>query len=222
MIAELVSRGGGATPNATSLFPTGNKPVFVNSDELVMRQADKIALFTGRVKAWQDNNTILASELQMQGNGDSVTARGGVRTVLYNTGTEARKTPVQTTSEQLVARKADRRIDLLGKVVIVDETRTLKSEKSAFFFDDKHKLQRMECDQAVNVVESATRRKGAGDKAVYHVDRKMIFFTGAPATMSDPSGSLAGQQISFDLAKNRVQVVSPHGETKGTYKHEED
>lgn len=222
VIAELVSRGGGATPNATSLFPTGNKPVFVNSDELVMRQADKVALFTGRVKAWQDNNTILASELQMQGNGDSVTARGGVRTVLYNTGTEARKTPVQTTSEQLVARKADRRIDLLGKVVIVDETRTLKSEKSAFFFDDKNKLQRIECDQAVNVVDSATRRKGAGDKAVYHVDRKMIFFNGAPATMSDPTGSLSGQQISFDLAKNRVQVVSPHGETKGTYKHEGD
>ncbi|HEX6101045.1 MAG TPA: LptA/OstA family protein [Thermoanaerobaculia bacterium] len=222
VIAELVSRGGGATPNATSLFPTGNKPVFVNSDELIMRQADKVALFTGRVKAWQDNNTILASELQMQGNGDSVTARGGVRTVLYNTGAEGRKTPVQTTSEQLVARKADRRIDLLGKVTIVDETRTLKSEKSTFFFDDKNKIQRIESEQNVNVVESATRRKGAGDKAVYHVDKKMIYFTGSPATMSDPSGSLSGQQISFDLAKNRVQVVSPQGETKGTYKHEGD
>ncbi|MGZ5474165.1 MAG: LPS export ABC transporter periplasmic protein LptC [Thermoanaerobaculia bacterium] len=220
VIAQLVSRGGGATPNATSLFPAGNKPVFVNADELIMRQTDKIALFTGRVKAWQDNNTILANELQMQGNGETVTARGGVRTVLYNTGAEARKTPMQTTSDQLVARKADRRIDLLGKVVIVDETRTLKSEKSSFFFDDKNKIQRVECEQNVSVVDAATRRKGAGDKAIYHVDRKMIFFNGTPATMSDPSGSLSGQQISFDLAKNRVQVVSPQGETTGTYKHE--
>ncbi len=220
VIAQLVSRGGGATPNATSLFPTGNKPVFVNADELIMRQTDKIALFTGRVKAWQDNNTILANELQMQGNGDSVTARGGVRTVLYNTGDEARTTPMQTTSEQLVARKADRRIDLLGKVTIVDETRTLKSEKSSFFFDDKNKIQRVECERNVSVVDAATRRKGVGDTAVYHVERKMIFFNGTPATMSDPSGSLSGQQISFDLAKNRVQVVSPQGETKGTYKHE--
>lgn len=220
VIAQLVSRGGGATPNATSLFPTGNKPVFVNADELIMRQTDKIALFTGRVKAWQDNNTILANELQMQGNGETVTARGAVRTVLYNTGAEARKTPMQTTSEQLVARKADRRIDLLGKVTIVDETRTLKSEKSSFFFDDKNKIQRVECEQNVSVVDAATRRKGSGDKAVYHVDRKMIFFSGTPATMSDPSGSLSGQQISFDLAKNRVQVVSPQGETTGTYKHE--
>ena len=220
VIAELVSRGGGASANATSLFPTGNKPVFVNSDELVMRQAEKIALFTGRVKAWQDNNTLLASELQMQGSGESITARGGVRTVLYNTGAEARKTPVQTTSEQLVARKPDRRIDLLGKVTIVDETRTMKSEKAAFFFDDKNKIQRIESEQNVNVVEAATRRKGTGDKAVYHVDRKMIFVNGTPATMSDPSGSVSGQEISFDLAKNRVQVVSPQGETKGTYKHE--
>jgi LPS export ABC transporter protein LptC/lipopolysaccharide transport protein LptA len=220
VIAELVSRGGGATPNATSLFPTGNKPVFVNSDELIMRQADKIALFTGKVKAWQDNNTILASELQMQGNGDQVIARGGVRTVLYNTGTEARKTPMQTTSDQLIAKKAERRIDLTGKVTIVDETRTLKSEKSAFFFDDRNKIQRVECDQNVNVVDSATRRRGVGDKAVYQVAQKMIFFNGTPATMTDPSGSLSGQQISFDLAKNRVQVVSPQGETKGTYKHE--
>jgi LPS export ABC transporter protein LptC len=222
VIAELVSRGGGATPNATSLFPGGNKPVFVNSDELVMRQNDKVALFTGRVKAWQDNNTILANELQMQGNGETVTARGGVKTVLYNSGTEARKTPVRTTSDQLVARKGDHRIDMLGKVVIVDETRTLKSEKASFFFDDKNKIQRMESEQAVNVADTATGRKGTGDKAVYHVDKKMIFVNGTPATMSDPSGSVAGQQISFDLAKNRVQVVSPHGETKGTYKHEGD
>ena len=220
VIAELVSRGGGATPNATSLFPTGNKPVFVNADELIMRQADKIALFTGKVKAWQDNNTVLASELQMQGNGDSVTARGGVRTTLYNTGAEARKTPMQTTSEQLVARKADRRIDLLGNVTIVDETRTLKSEKAQFFFDDKNKIQRVECEQNVTVADSATKRKGVGDQAIYLVEKKMIYFNGTPATMTDPTGSLSGQQISFDLARNRVQVVSPEGETKGTYKHE--
>ncbi|HVE69914.1 MAG TPA: LPS export ABC transporter periplasmic protein LptC [Thermoanaerobaculia bacterium] len=220
VIAELVSKGGGASASATSLFPGGSKPVYVNADDLIMRQANKVALFTGRVKAWQDNNTLLANELQMQGNGDTVTASGGVRTLLYNTGAEARKTPVQSTSDQLVARKADRRMDLLGKVNIVDESRNLTSEKAAFFFDDKNKIQRIESEQNVNVSESVTKRKGTGDKAIYHVDRKMVFVYGKPATMSDPSGSLSGQQISFDLARNRVQVVSPEGQTKGTYKHE--
>jgi lipopolysaccharide transport protein LptA len=220
VIAELVSKGGGASASATSLFPGGNKPVYVNADDLILRQANKIALFTGRVRAWQDNNTLLASELQMQGNGETVTARGGVRTLLYNTGTEQRKTPVQSTSEQLVARKADHRMDLIGSVNIVDESRTMSSDKAAFFFDDKNKIQRIECDQNVNVAESVTKRKGTGDKAIYHVDRKMVFLHGKPATISDPSGTLSGQQISFDLTRNRVQVVSPEGQTKGTYKHE--
>jgi lipopolysaccharide export system protein LptA len=220
VIAELVSKGGGASASATSLFPGGNKPVFVNSDDLVLRQASKIALFTGRVRAWQDNNTLLASELQMQGNGETVTARGGVRTLLYNTGAEARRTPVQSTSEQLVARKADHRLDLLGSVNIVDESRTLSSEKAAFFFDDKNKIQRIESEQNVTVAESVTKRKGTGDKAIYHVERKMVYVYGKPATITDPTGSVSGQQISFDLTRNRVQVVSPEGQTTGTYKHE--
>lgn len=221
VIAELVSKGGGAVPNATSLFPSGgNKPVFVNADDLVMRQASKIALFSGRVRAWQDNNTLLANELQMQGSGETITARGGVRTLLYNTGTEARKTPVQTRSDSLTARKADRRIDLTGTVNIVDESRNLKSDRAAFFFDDKNKIQRIEPEGNVDVSDSLTKRKGAGDKAVYQVEKKMIFLSGNPAAISDPSGSVSGQQISFDLVRNRVQVVSPEGQTKGTYKHE--
>lgn len=220
VIAELVSKGGGAAPNATTLFPGGNKPVFVNSDDLVLRQASKIALFTGRVRAWQDNNTLLANELQMQGTGETITARGGVRTLLYNTGTDARKTPLQTRSDQLVARKAERRIDLVGTVNIVDESRNLKSDKAAFYFDDKNKIQRIEPEGSVDVADSVTKRKGAGDKAVYQVDKKMIFLSGNPATISDPTGSVSGQQISFDLARNRVQVMSPEGQTKGTYKHE--
>jgi lipopolysaccharide transport protein LptA len=223
VIAQLISRGktGGAaaSADATSLFPAG-KPVFVNSDDLILRQTNKVAVFTGNVKAWQDNNTILANELQMQGNGEIVTARGNVRTILYNTTADARKTPVKSESDSLVAKKLERRIDLLGKVSIVDETRNLKSEKATFFLDEKNKIQKIEAEQNVNVVEAANGRKGTGDRAIYQVDKKMIYVFGSPATITDPSGSVAGQQIVFDLTKNRVQVVSPEGETKGTYKHE--
>lgn len=220
VIAELAGgRGSATSANATGLFPSA-KPVFVNADELVMRQESKIALFIGNVRAWQDTNTILANELQVQGAGETITARGGVRTLLSNTGSEARKTPLQSTSEQLIARKNERRIELLNKVTIVDETRTLRSEKATFFLDANRKLERMESEQNVSLVETATNRKGGGDKAIYQVEKKMILLSGSPASISDPSGSVTGQQISFDLTRNRVQVMSPEGQTKGTYKHE--
>jgi lipopolysaccharide transport protein LptA len=204
--------------DATNLFPAG-KPVYVNSDELMMRQANRVAVFTGNVRAWQESNTLLANEMQVTGGGDQITAKGNVRTLLYNTGDPKRTAPVKSTSDQLIARKNDRRIDLLGNVSIVDTPRTMKSEKAAFFFDDGKKIQRIEAEQNVNVAEATTQRKGTGDKAVYQVDKKMIYVSGSPATMTDPSGSIAGQQIVFDLTRNRVQVVSPSEETKGTYKH---
>lgn len=228
VIAQLVSKGkaGGPSADVTNLFPAG-KPVFVNADELMMRQAQKIAQFTGHVRAWQDDNTILANEMQVQGNGESVAARGNVRTLLYNTtsegkpaSAEARKTPIQSTSEQLIARRNEKRIDLLGKVTLVDESRTLKSEKATIFLDDNRKIQRMEAETNVNVVEGATGRKGSGNKVVYQVDKKMIYMYGKPATMSDLRGTLSGEQIVFDLTRDRVQVISADTQTKGTYKNE--
>jgi lipopolysaccharide export system protein LptA len=218
VIAQLVSKGKNVAADSTNLFPAG-KPVFVNADDLIMRQATRVAVFSGNVRAWQDTNTLLANEMQVQGAGDSIVAKGNVRTILYNTGDPKRTTPVESHSEQLLARKSDRRMDLIGGVTIVDAARTLKAEKAAFFFDDKNKIQRIEAETSVTVAESTTQRKGTGDKAIYHVDKKLIFVNGNPATMTDPSGSIAGQQIVFDLTRNRVQVVSPSGETKGTYKH---
>lgn len=224
VIAQLVSKGksgGGPSADVTNLFPSG-KPVFVNSDELLMRQAQKIAQFQGNVRAWQDNNTILANEMQMQGNGDSVTARGNVRTTLYNASTtaEARKAPVKSTSDQLIARRNDKRIELIGNVTLVDETRTLKSEKANILLDDNRKIQRMEAENNVSVVDTSSGRKGNGNKMIYQVDKKMIYMFGKPATLSDPKGGVSGEQIVFDLTRDRVNVLSPEGQTKGTYKQE--
>ncbi|HYC60171.1 MAG TPA: LptA/OstA family protein [Thermoanaerobaculia bacterium] len=228
VIAQLVSKGkagGGPSADATNLFPSG-KPVFVNADDLVMRQAQKVAQFTGNVKAWQDSNTMLSDELQVVGNGEQLIARGNVRTLLYNTtaetakAAEARKTPMQSTSEQLIARRNERRIELLGKVTLRDETRTLKSEKATLFLDEARKIQRMEAETNVTVVEAATGRKGAGNKVIYQVDKKMIYMFGKPATITDKTGDLAGEQIVFDLTRDRVHILSPEGQTKGTYKQE--
>jgi len=64
--------------------------------------------------------------------GDVITARGGVRTVLYNAGTDNRKVPVLTKSDQLVARRNDRKIELVGAVQIDDDARTLTGEHATF------------------------------------------------------------------------------------------
>jgi lipopolysaccharide export system protein LptA len=219
VIAQLVSKGGGPAADTTNLFPAG-KPVFVNSDQLVIRQAAKLAVFSGNVRAWQETNTMFAAEMQVQGQGDQVTARGGVRTILYNTSSsgEARKTPMLTHSDTLVAHKNERRIELTGNVKIDDETRHMTGEKATFFLDASKRIEHIEAEQKVVLIDTATSRKATGDKATYFVNRRMVYVFGNPATATAPNGTLTAQQISIDLVRNKVEVVSPTSPTQGTYK----
>jgi lipopolysaccharide export system protein LptA len=218
VIAQLVSKQNGPSADSTNVFPA-SKPVFVNSDSVTMNQAGKTAVFSGHVRAWQDMNTMFAEELQVQGMGDSIGARGNVRTSLYNTSTtEQRKTPVLSRSDHLYARKNERRIELAGSVKIDDEQRHMTSEKATFYFDQNRKIERIEAEEKVVLVEQPMGRKGTGDKAVYFVNRRVIYVNGSPATMTDPKGTLSGQQIAIDLNRNKVEIVSPTSATQGTYK----
>ncbi|MBK5258668.1 MAG: LPS export ABC transporter periplasmic protein LptC [Thermoanaerobaculia bacterium] len=218
VIAQLVStKQGGPSADTTNIFPAGS-PVFVNSDQLIMRQSNKTAVFSGNVRAWQVTNTLLAQELQVQGAGQVMTARGEVRTVLYNAGSEARKTPVTSRSDQLIARRADRRIELVGSARVEDESRIMTAEHVSMYFDANRKIDRIEAENKVALLEKTTNRRANGDKATYFVQKKMAYLTGSPATAVEPSGTLSGQQIVFDLNRNRLQVLSPSGTTQGTYK----
>ena len=217
VIAQLVSKQNGPSADATNIFPA-QKPVFVNSDTLMMRQANKTAVFSGNVKAWQDTNTVFAQEMQVTGMGDSLLARGNVRTILYNTGGEARKVPVTSKSDQLLAKKNDRRIDLTGNVRVDDDQRTMTSDHAVLLMDANKKIDHVESDGKVTLVDRPGSRKGTGDKLVYLVPKKMIYVSGSPATVTAPTGTLSGDQIAIDLARNKVEVMSASGQTKGTYK----
>jgi lipopolysaccharide transport protein LptA len=143
-----------------------------------------------------------------------------VRTILYNTGGEARKVPVTSRSDQLLAKKNERRIDLTGSVRVEDEGRTMTSDRATMFMDANRKIDRIESEGKVALVDAPGGRKGSGDKAIYLVSKKMIYVSGSPATVTAPTGTLSGEQIAIDLARNKVEVMSPTGQTKGTYKPE--
>jgi lipopolysaccharide export system protein LptA len=219
VIAQVISKPNGQSADPSSVFPT-SQPVFVNSDQLLIKQATRTAVFTGKVKAFQGTNTLFAQEMQVQSNGQVIAARGAVRTILYNAGSEQRKVPLTSSSEQLIARRGENRIELLGNVQIEDEARTMSAEKAVLFFDASRKIERVEAETKVVLVEKAMNRKVTGDKAVYHLNKKMAYLDGSPATATDPEGSLSGQQIVFDLARNKVRVGSTTTPTSGTYKQQ--
>ena len=70
----------------------------------------------------------------------------------------------------------------------------------------------------VVLLEKPTQRKAVGDKATYLIAKKMVYMHGSPATITSPTGTFSGENLSLDLVRNKVEVLSPTTPTKGTYK----
>src|SRR5205823_1248475 len=101
---------------------------------------------------------------------------------------------------------------------VEDETRTLTSDHATFFFDANKKLDHVDADGKVVVTDSSTGRKGTGDHAIYRMNSKTAELTGKPATTTAPNGTASGEKIAIDLARNKVEILSPTGPATGTYK----
>ncbi|MGA7616589.1 MAG: LptA/OstA family protein [Thermoanaerobaculia bacterium] len=219
VLATLKQKGQSSIAPSGGIFDPNGQPVFVNSDSILMNQSERSAVFTGNVRAWQGRNTLFAEELRLTGGGDELQARGNVRTVLYNAGTgEPSAAPVTTRSNTMVARKADQKIDLQGQVTIDDGLRRMTADRASFFLGADRKLQRIEANANLTMVERATNRKAAGDRAVYRLDQKKVMLYGSPAEITDPEGTVKGAEIILDLVSNKVEVASGEKPTEATYK----
>lgn len=215
---RFVNEKGGSSLDSSGLFPESQSPVYVNADRLVLQQKEQSAQFSGNVRAWQDENILLASEMRLDQSGSSLVARKGVRAVLYNAGDENRTSPVQASAETLTARRDAREAVLEGEVRIEDQGRVLEAERATFHFDAAQKLERVEATGQIQVTERASGRTGSGSRLRYLVPKEKIHLEGSPATVTDARGTVKGSEIVFDLTRNHVEILRGEGQTEATYR----
>jgi lipopolysaccharide transport protein LptA len=219
VITRIISEEGVASRGDSAMFPAGDGPIFVNSDGLVIRQQEDYAAFSGSVRAWQGSNTLFADELEIGSAGETILARGNVRSILANTG-EKQSQPVKSRSGQLVARRAERKVELAGDVEIDSEGRRLSSDRAIFSFGATQQLEKVEAVGNVVLKENATGRSGSGTRATYSIDAETILLEGSPAEMQEARGGIKGSQIIFDMKRNRVDVLQGDSPTEATYNPE--
>jgi LPS export ABC transporter protein LptC len=204
----------------SGIFPQSKAPVWVNADSLLLVQGDESAQFTGNVRAWQDQNILLSGELKIEQGGETLTARGNVRAVLYNARERGEGGAVKANAATLIARRSDRKAELDGDVRIEDQGRVLEAAHATFRFDAQQELEQVDATGAVKMTERATGRQGVGTKLVYRIPKKTIVLQGSPATVSDKQGTVKGSEFVFDLARNRVEVSGGDSQTESTYRPE--
>jgi LPS export ABC transporter protein LptC len=201
----------------SGIFPQAKAPVYVNADALLLVQKEESAHFTGNVRAWQEKNTLLARELKIEKGGETTTASGKVRALLYNAREGGQGGPVNASAATLVAHRGQRRMELDTEVRIEDQGRVLNAGHAVFQFDAQQQLEQVDATGGVELNELATKRRGLGTQLVYRVPRKTMILEGNPATVTDPRGTVKGERFMFDLARNSVEVI---GGTESTYRPE--
>lgn len=203
---RLESGSGGTTAANTALFPDRGGPVFVRSNMAIFRQNEKIAVFSGDVRAWQKTNVLFTNELTVTGEGETIQAKGGVRGTMSGRRSDAAAAPVQLRADSLFGRKSAKKIDLSGNVHIEDGARKLDSQSATIRLGENQKIETIEASEDLVISEPAARRKAEGQRALYDLNRKTIVVDGSPATLTDPQGSVKGERIVFDLKRNRADV----------------
>jgi lipopolysaccharide transport protein LptA len=203
---RLESGSGGTSAANTGIFPEREGPVFVRSNLAILRQNEKVAVFSGDVRAWQKTNVLFASELSVTGEGETLHAKGGVRGTMSGRRGDAAAAPVLLRADAMFGRKSARKIELTGNVHIEDGARKLDSQTAVIHLGENQKIERIEASEKLVISEPAASRKGEGRHAVYDLTKKTIIVDGSPATLTDPRGSVKGERIVFDLKRNRADV----------------
>ena len=83
--------------------------------------------------------------------------------------------------------------ELLAASMIQVDKRHLTAEKAVFFFDANRRLDHIEAENKIVLLEQPPGRKGTGDKATYLVNKRMIYISGSPAVVTDPQWSSLGE-----------------------------
>lgn len=201
---EPAARGGAAD---NVLFGDSSEPVFVNADSLIAIDSSRSVTFSGSVRAWQNQNSIFTSELQMLREGEEINAAGNVRVVVRQAARDGTIQSINSTSDAMKAFRNPGRVELTGNVAIEEAARTLTTDRAVFSFDRNDRIERIDAIGNVVVKEAGTGRSAQGATAVYNVPQRTMRIEGEPAVLVDVSGEMRGSQILFDTASQKVEVI---------------
>ncbi len=173
------------------------------------------AHFSGDVQAWQDNEFLLAGELEFSGATGEMRGRGGVAAglVLPATGeTPGRR--VELGGEAMAFSPAGRTLSFTGgSYAQLPGARLEAGTVSAILGGDGKAVEALTARTAV--VVSRGRYEGRAEAATYRTETDRLTLTGRPLLIDKQGGSARGDKLTFDLADDKI-LVENEGQKRST------
>ena len=194
---------------------TEGDPIRVTSDRASWEgDVDQFA-FSGNVRAWQDEDFVIANELIGEEGGDVLRGRGNTRTVIESRqledeeATPEERAPVEVNAGEFSYRRTERLLRYTGSPVARQAGRVLRCEDLELSLDEESEVEQMVCQRNVVIEDPAEKRSIRGDLAVYTPGASLLEVSGTPAVMRDPEGSeVRGSVIVYDLESGVANVRS--------------
>ncbi len=200
-----------ATALARTPFARGQGPIHVESSEAFYTSEPPAFTFQGGVRAWREENLLMADELRGDQAARQMSASGGVRTLWLSAPrpNAAAAQPIEVRSDLLTFRQEQDTVVYSGKVRVEQEGRTLTCRELAVELDGGRGAKRMICRDDVRLDEETSRRRVLGDVAVYTVAEDRIEIYGDRVRLIDAeSNKLEGRYLVYDLGADTVEISS--------------
>ncbi len=205
---------GTATALEQSPFGQGQGPIRVESEEAFYTSEPSAFTFSGGVRAWRDENLLLAEQLRADESTQEMAASGGVRTLWFTTpkttGSDGVRQPIEVTADLLSYHRLDNVVIYSGSVRVEQEKRTLTcGELSVELEGNGQDAKAMTCRRNVEMIDPEADRRISGDVAVYTVQEDRVEVFGEQVLLLDSqSNRLEGKYLLYNLGAGTVQIRS--------------
>ncbi|MDH3255754.1 MAG: hypothetical protein OEM62_12225, partial [Acidobacteriota bacterium] len=167
------------------------------------------------VRAWQNEDFVIADELIGEEDGKLLRARGKVKTVIESrrageeTATKEERSPIEVTANEMTFRRREQILRYTGTPVARQAGRSLRCEDLELSLDENGEFERLTCRRQVVIDDPLAGRSIRGDLAVYRPGVSQLEVSGRPAIMKDPAGSeIRGSVVVYDLEQGTATVRS--------------
>ena len=197
-------------------FKKSKAPVFVTSDQAVIRHNENVARFTGDARTWQDDNFITAPAIELDRNEKMLQAWDGVQSALYSVEREVEKgrkelVPIFASANKMNYREATRTVHYEGKVKLRQGTDQIEAAVADALMDEKNQLTQLTGER--DVVLTQPQKRGTGDRLEYQVAKEVAILSGKEAQIIDNERGITtkGAKLTLHLRDARIQVNDESG-----------
>ena len=196
-----------------SPFGQGKGPIRVESKEAFYTAEPSAFTFLGGVKAWRDQNLLLAEQLRGDQSTQEMAASGGVRTLWFSApqpddGPEAVPQAIEVTADLLTYRRIDSTVLYSGNVRVEQDRRTLTCGELAVELEGNGRdAKEMTCRDHVELMDPVENRHVSGDVAVYTVAAHQVEIYGDKVRLVDSQNNrLEGRYLLYNLDTGKVEI----------------